>query len=269
MFESVKAFLCSVLRIPPEPDDPMGDVAALKVFRASYRYYLYRLLVWGLKCLLEVGVALFAVIFIALQMAAQINSGRASAMLIVELAAVSVMIVGGAAFKTAASFFLVRLDYEMRWYKVSDRSLRIREGVFTVREITMTFANIQNISVSQGPIQRLFGIADLKVDSAGGGMGLPAAAKGQGEAGSCSVPHTAYFKGIDNADEIRRLMASRMKRMLDSGLGHSDEEAAATATAPHHEFEAAALQGRLEMYRRILEEARGLRSTLEGAPSAT
>ena len=41
---------------------------------------------------------------------------------------------------------LVRLDFEKRWYLVTDRSLRVREGVVNVREMTIMFANIQNIS---------------------------------------------------------------------------------------------------------------------------
>jgi membrane protein YdbS with pleckstrin-like domain len=60
---------------------------------------------------------------------------------------------------------MVRLDFEKRWYVVTDRSFRVREGVVFVREMTVTFANIQNISISQGPIQRAVGIADLRVDT--------------------------------------------------------------------------------------------------------
>ena len=48
------------------------------------------------------------------------------------------------------SFAVLRLDYEKRWYIVTDRSLRIREGVLNVREMTVMFANIQNVSVMQG-----------------------------------------------------------------------------------------------------------------------
>lgn len=39
-------------------------------------------------------------------------------------------------------YTLARLDYELRWCIVTDRSLRIREGIASVRESTMTFANI-------------------------------------------------------------------------------------------------------------------------------
>src|SRR5690606_27352307 len=62
-----------------------------------------------------------------------------------------------------------RLDYEMRWYMVTDRSLRIRHGVWKISESTMSFANLQQVSVTQGPLQRLLGLANVNVQSAGGG----------------------------------------------------------------------------------------------------
>src|SRR5690606_2799937 len=78
-----------------------------------------------------------------------------------------VAFVGQAIFSLA----VLRFDFDMRWYILSDRGLRIREGILTVREKTMTFANIQNIAIRQNPIQRLFGIYDVEVRSAGGGAG--------------------------------------------------------------------------------------------------
>ena len=63
----------------------------------------------------------------------------------------------------------MRLDYEQRWYVVTDRSLRLRTGVWSVREMTMSFANLQQITVTQGPLQRLLGLADVRFQSAGGG----------------------------------------------------------------------------------------------------
>ena len=63
------------------------------------------------------------------------------------------------------TYFLLRLDYEQRWYMVTDRSLRLRSGVWSVRELTMSFANLQQITVSQGPLQRYLGLADVCVRS--------------------------------------------------------------------------------------------------------
>ena len=65
----------------------------------------------------------------------------------------------------------------------------------------MTFANIQNLSVQQGPLQRLFGIADLRVRTAGGGE----REGGANERGETTNMHLGYFRGVSNAGEIRDL----------------------------------------------------------------
>ena len=85
---------------------------------------------------------------------------------------------------------VLRLNFEKRWYVVTDRKLRVQEGVVHVREMTITFANIQNISVEQGPVQRMLDIADLKVETAGGGLYRNPKHPGQNM-------HAAFFRGID------------------------------------------------------------------------
>ena len=87
----------------------------------------------------------------------------------------------------------------------------------------MTFANIQEVSIQQGPLQRLLGISDLKVRTAGGGSGAgPPAKQRQQEAHS---PHIGYFHGVDNAGRIRDLILERLKRLRDAGLGDPDQVA--------------------------------------------
>jgi membrane protein YdbS with pleckstrin-like domain len=108
-----------------------------------------------------------------------------------------------------------RLDFEMRWYVVTDRSLRIRTGVWSVQESTMSFANLQQVEVSQGPLQRLLGLADVKVQSAGGSDNPHG--KPQDDL------HTGHFHGVDNAHEIRDLIQARLKHFRESGLGDPDE----------------------------------------------
>ena len=116
-----------------------------------------------------------------------------------------------------------RLDFEMRWYVVTDRSLRIRTGVWSVQEITMSFANLQQVEVSQGPLQRLLGLADVKVQSAGGSDGPP------GKHGQDDSLHTGHFHGVDNAHEIRDLIQARLRHFRESGLGDPEETRRATA----------------------------------------
>jgi len=152
------------------------------------------------------------------------------------------------------TLLLVRLDYEMRWYKVSDRSLRIREGVWKVREMTMTFANIQNVSISQGPLQRLFGIADLEVRSAGGGGHQQQA--GQKRLGAIDM-HVARFRGVDNAEEIRTLMGERLRHYRDAGLGDQPRSASPVPTSA--QVPASAVSALSE----VCEAAAGLRHAAE------
>ena len=118
----------------------------------------------------------------------------------------------------------------MRWYVVTDRSLRIRTGVWNVQELTMSFANLQQVAVTQGPVQRLLGLADVRVQSAGGGPERPGQKQGESL-------HTGHFHGVEHATEIRDLIQERLRRFRETGLGDPDEAHRATppailATAP-------------------------------------
>jgi uncharacterized membrane protein YdbT with pleckstrin-like domain len=248
-----------VLKVPPEPLDPMGDVRELRVFRAAPGYYHYRLLGWGLIQAVAVVVGVGVAVGIV---AGGAHGGAGWATLAVALAGLEL---GFLAFHMVFSYVTLRLNYELRWYKVTDRSLRIREGVFSVREMTMTFANIQNIDISQGPLQKLFGIADLRVQSAGGGSG------GHREQPGVFDAHTAYFRGVDNAEEIRDLMLSRLRHLRDAGLGDHEDAALGSPAAPAVRPRRAEIQaGPLPavLLAELAAEARGLRSAAEAAARA-
>ena len=128
------------------------------------------------------------------------------------------------------TYFSLRLNYEMRWYKVTDRSLRIRAGVWNVHEMTMTFANIQNISITQGPLERLFGISDVRVETAGGGGA--SGSHGQGS-GIGSNLHVAVFRGVDTPEQIRDLMLDRLRQVRSTGLGDPDDVRAPAPVSRH------------------------------------
>lgn len=154
-----------------------------------------------------------------------------------------------------------RLDFEMRWYVVTDRSLRIRTGVWRVQESTMSFANLQQVEVSQGPLQRLLGLADVKVQSAGGSDNPHQ--KHQEDL------HTGHFHGVENALEIRDLIQARLRRFRESGLG-DPEELRHTAKVASAEQQAAAVVGTsdfndadvLAAARELATEAKALRVAL-------
>jgi uncharacterized membrane protein YdbT with pleckstrin-like domain len=118
-------------------------------------------------------------------------------------------------------YIAIHLRYDTTWYVMTDRSLRIRRGIWIIRETTITFENVQNVSVSQGPLQRYFGIADVVVETAGGG-GQAA----QQHGGTVTLgAHQGLIEGVADAARIRELLVSRMQRSQTAGLGDEDQEA--------------------------------------------
>lgn len=114
------------------------------------------------------------------------------------------------------AYIAIHLRYDTTWYVISDRSLRIRRGIWVIRETTLTYENIQNVKVVQGPLERYFGIANVIVETAGGGGGGDAAHGTQGS-------HVGMIEGVDNAAKIRELIMARTSASQSTGLGNPDE----------------------------------------------
>lgn len=154
------------------------------------------------------------------------------------------------------TYSLVRLEFEQHWYIVTDRSLRIRTGILRLQESTMSFANVQQVEIRQGPLQRFLGLADVCVRSAGGS---DPAAGGPGH-GVGTTLHMGIFEGVTNAEEIRNLILARLRAFREAGLGDPDEPRAApvVASASGLSLATAAAQA--------LSEARSLRRALQGRP---
>lgn len=150
------------------------------------------------------------------------------------------------------SYAVVRLEFEQHWYIVTDRSLRIRTGLLALQESTMSFANLQQVQVQQGPLQRLLGLADVHVQSAGGGGD-------HAHEGVQDSLHKGIFRNVENAPEIRDLILERLRVFRATGLGDPDD------AHPHAPAEAAPLPEPAEALaaaRELLAEARALRETV-------
>lgn len=246
MLDSLKRILLEWLKVPAEPHPPAGSPGSIRVFRASPNYYRLQLIKWAFSQLtILVGLL---VVWVAWHSLSPRQTPDAVRYLFVITEVLGLI---GFLVQLPLTLWLVRLDYEMRWYMVSDRSLRIRSGIVNVSETTLTFANIQQITVQQGPLQRLLGISDLRVTTAGGGEQL-------GVSGQGSQMHCGFFHGIDNAPEVKELMQERLRVLRDSGLGDPDEDMTAAGgivtTPDHNEALSAAAQ--------LLEEAKRLRLLL-------
>jgi membrane protein YdbS with pleckstrin-like domain len=118
----------------------------------------------------------------------------------------------------------IHLRYDTTWYVLTDRSLRIRRGIMTIHETTISFENVQNVEVRQGPLQRYFGIADVLVTTAGGGV----ASHGKGQTSSLGA-HIGILQGLDDAEAVRNQILASVERTRTAGLG--DERPAAGASA--------------------------------------
>jgi hypothetical protein len=270
------------LRVPPEPQPPRGAPGSVRQFRSGHNALRLSLTLWAIKQ----GVALMGLL-VGLAMVAEFRSlHRASqapnggepvgtvrsllrtlpplkylrdlapktpepifwVLYLAEAASVVTYLV-----QIPLTYALRRLDYEQRWYIVTDRSLRLRSGVWTVREVTMSFANLQQITVTQDPLQRLLGLSDVRVQSAGGGASSP-----QDSSAGHEPSHLGFFRAVDNAEEIRNLILDRLRQFRESGLGDPDEPTP-NAPAPSVAHPPDTL---LDATRDLLTEARALRETL-------
>ncbi len=241
MIDRLRSLLLRLYRVPPPPDLPSGRAESARVFRAAPGYFRYRLTEWGLRQLGALAGIVFG-LFFGSMLPEQLDAliGR-------YVRGLELLALGLFAIQLVLSYAVRRLDYELRWYAVTDRSLRVREGIFRIREQTVSFANVQNVSVRQGPLQRFFGIADLEIRTAGGG--------GQNDLekdGKQHDLHKAVFRGVDDAESLRDRILRDLRRLRDAGLGDEKE----TESAAKLEVRAATA---------LEHEARALRRTLEAA----
>jgi len=275
MYEVLKRGLFRVLRIPPEPKPPAGSPASLAVFRSSRKMFRLRLVLWSLRQAVGlVGFVAFLLFFgffdeeaaitrlerlaersardaKRLEQVHEIQEGLRKARRYVPVIE-ALEWIGLAYFliQLPLSYSWLRIEYENRCYLATDRSLRLREGLWTVREMTLTYSNVQNVTIEQGPLQRLLGIADLVVQTAGGGSSARGPRERHGQKRSM---HEGRLQDVENAESIRDLILAHLKRLRDGGLGDADDRAEPVREAGSP----------IEAARELLRETRALRSALE------
>ncbi len=241
MYEAIKEILLELFKAPKEPpESPAGTYASLKTFRASPQFLQYQFF------LVLIGMIILSIVFFAIGIFLVLQRPPIGMIVCIILVLLWILIAVGA-------YFVVRLEYDMRYYIVSDRSLRIRKGVFFIMEQTLTFANIQNIQVEQGPLERLFGISSLVVVTAGGG-----AYSSQEQKETRRNYHQAVLNGLENAEEIRDLILNYLRQLpYASGLGHpEDQEDQRSIASPGFSHE------EIPVLKEILQEVKEWRASL-------
>ena len=211
IYQGIWAVLVRWFRVPEHPPTlPVPAGERLESFRPAPGFLSY--LKFGFWIGLSVIDVVLVVAWIAIGVAVPV-----AGVLIAPLMLVFII------FPEVVAYIAIHLRYDTTWYVMTERSLRIRRGIWVLHETTITFENVQNVTVNQGPVQRFFGIANVVVETAGGGGGGP-----HGQHPGAAGAHHGLLEGVSNAEEIRDLILRQLRRTKTAGLG--DE--AATAV-PH------------------------------------
>jgi len=222
MYSLLKDAALRLMKAPTSPPDPpAGSHGNVQIYRAAPSYLTYRLL--GFWILFSILWMIAWGIFLT-----GLTIGER------PLTVLGILLMAVLAVIQFAAYFAIRIDYDMRYYIVTDRSMRVREGAFIVKEKTISYANVQNLRVVQGPALRLFGIWHLRVDTAGGGSSKEGESPGAG--------HRVQMAGIKNAHEVRDMIRGHLRKGgVSAGLGDFDDvdDDAPGALAISPEFEEA------------------------------
>ena len=246
IFKRIKPPLLRLLRAPTEPPEaPIGSPESVQIFRAAPNFLTYQIIIWGLGF----AVGLIGEIVGIVKFTDEGGSWMGVAL--------GFAVFGITLLLTVVKYFLIRLDYDMRYYIVTDRSLRIREGALLIHEATFTYANVQNLKIHQGPLERLLGISNLVVETAGGAGG-----KSEGKRGPGAFPnmhgHQGVFRGIKNPAEVRDQILALLKGYRDAGLGDPEDRSRAMRPMPLAGYSSPVALTRL---REIRDELRLLNQT--------
>ena len=237
-FTALERRIIRGLAIPADPEIPEGSAESVQVFRAGENYYTWLVIVWAAGAMFGGLWLLVVTVALSREIGRPTAAGEWLAAGGLSLAWLAWLAV------TLIAFVSRRINFRLRWYVVTDRSLRIRSGVFAIKELTMTYRNVQEIRVTAGLLENAMGLATVEVHAAGGGGGNQ---KQRGGAG-----HVGKLEGLSNANEIRDLIVERLRQYRDAGLG--DPMTASTA----HGADLASLTAA----RTVLDEARAMRAAL-------
>lgn len=208
------------LRLPPGDAALPGDPKRRVTWNPDGAYLRYSLLglLAGSLLSFPIGLALLGGGVVAI-VSALTEGGDASGAIVGGLFACAIG--GFTLLSIAFRYAIIKLELDMLRYTLTDQALRLRRGVMAVEEVTLSYVNVQNVKFVQGPLQRYFGIADLLVETAGGGgMMTPQGQQQQ------MLAHRGLIKGISQPEKLRDMILDRVRQAKGGGLGdaHDDDD---------------------------------------------
>lgn len=203
VYRGVWGVLVRWLRVPDEPPSaPPGGGDVVRSLRPAPGFLRYlKVSFWVLALILDAVILGVWVLILAANPIAGVITAP--------------VFWGLAIIPDIVGYVAVHVRYDTTWYVVTERGVRVRRGVWVIAENTITFENVQNVSVKQGPLQRYLGIADVVIQTAGGG-----GSSVEGGGGS----HQGVLEGVDDAEALRTLIMQRAEASRSAGLGDDREE---------------------------------------------
>lgn len=132
---------------------------------------------------------------------------------------------------------LLFFRYETMRFRFDSEGIEMRWGILFRKQVSLTYARIQDIHLTSGLIQRWLGLADLKIQTASGSAGAE-----------------MTLEGLLEFEAIRNFLYTRMRGYRDGNTG--------TSAAPAHA--AGAEDGEVAgLLREAVEELRAARLALE------
>lgn len=132
---------------------------------------------------------------------------------------------------------LLFFRYETMRFRFDSEGIQMRWGILFRKQVSLTYARIQDIHLTSGLIQRWLGLADVKIQTASGSAGAE-----------------MTLEGLLEFEAIRDFLYTRMRGYRDGSTG--------TLVAPAHE--AGAEDGEVAvLLREAVDELRAARLALE------
>jgi hypothetical protein len=126
--------------------------------------------------------------------------------------------------------------YKSLEYVIDSDSVKMKKGVFWKKRVTVPFTKITNLDVTQGPVQRVFDIGTIHVQTAGAG-------------GPQGAQAELKLLGVRDLDEVKDTIMERVR-------GY-------TILRPDEVKEKVVDESDLEIFGRMLKELTAIREVLE------
>ena len=154
---------------------------------------------------------------------------------ILALCFVGFLVVMGLVFLWLPAFF------RSLEYVIDSDSVKMKKGVFWKKNVTVPFAKITNVDVTQGPLQRIFDIGTIHVQTAGAG-------------GQPGTRAELLMMGVRDLDGTKEAIMTRVRGYETAGPAEVKDKVVE--------------KGEPSVFERMLEELAAIRELLEKRESS-